>query len=103
MIRKTNKHFHLNGQKICVLSFLILLMVALGSTPTAAAEPDDVWETKAPMIAARRGFATAVMNGKIYAFGGAVKVGDTWQRLATVEAYDPDTNSWTSKADLSAP
>ena len=78
-------------------------MVALGNTPTAAAEPDDVWKTKAPMIAERRGFATAVVGGKIYVFGGLVKVGDTWQRLTAVEAYDPSNNMWTSKADLSAP
>lgn len=103
MIRKIGKNYHLFGQKIVVLSFLILLIIAMGNTPAAAVEPDDVWTSKNSMQTARRGFATAVVGGKIFGFGGAVKVGDTWPlRLASVEAYDPNTNSWTSKTVMPA-
>src|SRR5688572_18028025 len=53
----------------------------------------NTWAEKAPMLSARRSFAVAELDGKIYAFGGA---GD---RLS-VEAYDPAENRWTELAAL---
>ena len=51
------------------------------------------------MPTARSGFATCTVNGKIYAIGGEVdKFGDT--SIATVEMYDPKTDTWTQKADM---
>ena len=58
----------------------------------------DTWTTKAPMPTARVFLATSVVNGKIYAFGGATAAGGTI--LSTVEEYDPATDTWTTKASM---
>jgi hypothetical protein len=41
------------------------------------------------------------MNGKVYAIGGCVDVHGV--TFSTVEAYDPETDSWTEKADMPTP
>jgi N-acetylneuraminic acid mutarotase len=50
-----------------------------------------VWATRASMPTARRHLAVGVVGGKIYAIGGWNGGG-----LATVEEYDPTTNTWTN-------
>ncbi|MBI5177748.1 MAG: fibronectin type III domain-containing protein [Nitrospinae bacterium] len=57
----------------------------------------NTWTTKAPMPTARKVFATAVMDGIIYAIGGQEPYGSA---LATVEAYNPATDTWTTKASM---
>lgn len=42
----------------------------------------------------------AALNGKVYAVGGFDAAGAP---VATVEVYDPSTNSWTQRASLPAP
>ena len=51
------------------------------------------------MQVARYGFGVAVVNGKIYAIGGASSNGF----LATNEVYDPATNTWVSKKPMPTP
>jgi len=58
----------------------------------------DTWTEKAPMPTARGFLATSVVNGKIYAIGGATAAGGTY--LSTVEEYDPVTDTWTTKAPM---
>ncbi|TKJ33435.1 MAG: hypothetical protein CEE38_20760 [Planctomycetes bacterium B3_Pla] len=58
----------------------------------------DTWTQKAPMPTVRGFLATSVVNGKIYAFGGATAAGGTI--LSTVEEYDPTTDTWTTKASM---
>ena len=48
------------------------------------------------MPTARSGLGVTVVNGLLYAVGGSNSSGF----LATVEAYDPATNTWTSKASV---
>ncbi|NIR95350.1 MAG: galactose oxidase, partial [Gammaproteobacteria bacterium] len=50
------------------------------------------------MPTARFGLSCSVVDGKIYAIGGAVS--PTGTPLATVEAYDPATDTWSSKAPM---
>jgi N-acetylneuraminic acid mutarotase len=57
----------------------------------------DTWVTKADMPTARCGFATCVVNGKIYAIGGT-KQGQWF--IKDVEEYDPTIDKWTKKSDL---
>lgn len=55
----------------------------------------NTWTVRASMPTARSGLAAAVVNGKIYTFGGA--------SLGTndkVEEYDPILNGWTTKASM---
>src|SRR2546422_970562 len=64
------------------------------------------WIAKAPIPTPRAGLAVGVVNGILYAVGGEIVhagVGGYIEFLSTVEAYDPSTNSWSSKAPLPAP
>ncbi len=62
----------------------------------------DSWTKKADMPTGRKWFSTSVLDGKIYAIGG--NSGSDWggEPVATVEMYDPATDTWTTKADLLA-
>jgi hypothetical protein len=48
------------------------------------------------MPTARTNFGVGVVNGALYAVGGV----NTSSVLATVEAYDPISNTWTPKAPM---
>jgi len=58
----------------------------------------DTWTTKTPMPTTRAFLATSVVNGKIYAIGGALSGGSSI--LSTVEEYNPATDTWTTKAPM---
>src|SRR5437868_4466609 len=59
------------------------------------------WVTLAAMPTPRSGLAAATgADGRIYAIGGADASGNP---LATVEAYNPTTNTWTTAANLNTP
>jgi len=55
----------------------------------------NIWTTKESMPTASTGLAAAVVNGRLYAIGGANNV-----ILNTVEAYDPATDTWTTVAPM---
>ena len=63
----------------------------------------DSWTTKASMPTAREDLAAAAVNGKIYAIGGYNDefIGDIADFLRNNEEYDPETDSWTTKASMS--
>jgi len=84
----------------------------LGDTPTPppgyvytgrTVYSNELWVTKTQMPTPRSYFAAAAVNGKIYVIGGYDF--NTYGRLATVEEYDPATNTWalTPKASMQAP
>jgi len=52
------------------------------------------WVEKAPMPTSRIAFATAAVNGKIYAISGRDTDIDVCEALETVEAYDTATDTW---------
>lgn len=55
------------------------------------------WTARTPMPTARSGLGVAAApNGKLYAIGGNGSGG----HLATVEEYDPETDSWTARAPM---
>ncbi len=62
------------------------------------------WSARAPMPTARAGLAVGVVDGILYAVGGFdyESVGGFWypRYLGTVEAYDPATDSWTTKSPM---
>ena len=64
--------------------------------PTAMSA-DGSWTTLADMPTGRWELSTCVVDGKIYAIGGA---GPVHQALGTVEAYDPATDTWTTKSEM---
>jgi N-acetylneuraminic acid mutarotase len=79
-----------------------------GFNPLATVEAYTVstnsWSARAPMLTARERFATAVVNGSVYAMGGLVvdnSVSPAWVKpTATVEAYDSAANTWTARASM---
>jgi len=63
----------------------------------------DTWTSKTPMPTARRLLSVAAVGGILYAVGGENVQGDNPTRpVPAVEAYDPATDSWTTKAPLPA-
>lgn len=61
------------------------------------------WTTKSPMPTARSHAGGAVINGKLYVVGGAhVSPTDPGTFLATLEVYDPASDTWTTNAPLPA-
>jgi N-acetylneuraminic acid mutarotase len=65
----------------------------------------DSWTTKSPMPTPRSDFGIAVVNGIIYTIGGGggTCAVPTFGACTTVEAYDPATDTWTSKASMPTP
>ena len=61
-----------------------------------------IWSRTRDMPTLRRGFKTAVVDGKIYAIGGAIFDKQRDVRVATdlVEAYDPLTERWKKRASM---
>jgi N-acetylneuraminic acid mutarotase len=62
----------------------------------------DTWTRRADMPTARQGVVAAAVDGIIYAIGGwkGDPVACWGDVLSTVEAYDPATDTWTTKTDM---
>ena len=64
------------------------------------------WTRKKDMPTARYDFSTSVVNGKIFAIGGEIRLekdefGE--QALSKVEMYDPETDTWERRMDMPTP
>jgi N-acetylneuraminic acid mutarotase len=84
---------------------ITIVIVALAGIVAAllltASAQTGVWTTKAPMPTPRSHLAIGEVNGRLYAVGGYKSrtcCPDPF--IATVEAYDPATDTWTSKASM---
>jgi N-acetylneuraminic acid mutarotase len=70
----------------------------------------DTWKALAPMPTKRGAAAASVVNGKIYVIGGAnslpnftesgIHPARPHQVLATVEEYDPESNTWRERRPM---
>jgi uncharacterized repeat protein (TIGR03803 family) len=56
------------------------------------------WTGKAAMLAARNGTLAVVENGIVYVIGGNLGGGGNF--VATVDSYDPATNTWKTEASM---
>src|ERR1035437_4174245 len=72
------------------LVFGFALFGLLAFTPTHVFAQADSWSTGPSMPTAREGHTSSVVNGKIYAIGGAFGNG------SCVEVFDPAANSWST-------
>jgi N-acetylneuraminic acid mutarotase len=74
------------------------------STVEAYNPATDTWSSRASMPTARLGLAVATgSDGHIYAIGGESLGSNAVLCLATVEMYDPYTDSWTTRASMITP
>jgi N-acetylneuraminic acid mutarotase len=62
----------------------------------------DTWEIYPSMPTPRLDAGAAVVNGKLYVFGGHGYT-DDYHDCASTEIYDPSTNSWTYGAPIPTP
>src|SRR3972149_6090681 len=91
------------GMRICVTVLLgaAALGGCIGATTPSGAPPDDKqpgrWAVLAPMPSARQELAVAEVGGRVSPVGG---FGDTYEPVATVEAYDPAADRWEERAPL---
>jgi N-acetylneuraminic acid mutarotase len=74
----------------------------------------DTWTRKPDMPTPRNALSTAVVDGKVYAIGGwgydrpeggweSIDKTTIGQDFATVEVYDPKTDTWATRADMPTP
>jgi N-acetylneuraminic acid mutarotase len=61
------------------------------------------YELRAPLLTARGGVAGAVLEGKLYIFGGEGNAADASGVFPQVEAYDPATDTWEALPNMLAP
>jgi N-acetylneuraminic acid mutarotase len=95
----------------CAVSGIIYAIGGGGLIDTApmdaveAYDPQtDTWATKARLSSPRFSLSACAVDGIIYAIGGAIGATPTgFQGLTKVEAYDPQTDRWTPKANLPRP
>jgi N-acetylneuraminic acid mutarotase len=60
----------------------------------------DTWAEQTELPSQRYWFSTCVLDGIIYVIGGNKGSLAGYTHLKTVEAYDPNTDTWTTKADM---
>ncbi len=77
------------------ISLVLVLALGLASVSLAA---EGTWATRTDMPTRRWDLSTCVVDGKIYAIGGAS--GYASEVLRTVEEYDPATDTWTTKSEM---
>ncbi len=90
-----------NTMKIGHTVWLLAGLVLGGSWGRAAVTlgGEHTWIRKADIPTARQLHSASVVDGKIYAIGGATSEPNP-QAVKPVEVYDPITDSWTQKADI---
>jgi N-acetylneuraminic acid mutarotase len=90
--------------KVVRFASLPFIMAVLGLcfsvVPVQAAV--DSWMTKADLPTARQFVSVAAANGKVYAIGGGLLTNYS-DSVDEVDAYDPDTNTWSKVAHLLHP
>jgi len=90
----------------CVLNGKIYLIGGNnGSFQSRVEEYDpvsDTWTRKKDLPFPRHGMSLQALNGKIYAIGGVALDNGNLVYVSTVEEYDPLTDTWTKKSDISS-
>ena len=81
----------------------LMLIAFLGAMPKISFARADTWTKKKEMPTKRATFATGVIDGKIYAVGGWKVWADPRSSLATLEIYDPATDTWEKGPDMPTP
>lgn len=87
-----------------VFSIFIVFALFLFTTLSTYAATTLTWVERSEMPNLQAHFSSAVSNNnKIYTFGGIASFGDTVTALGLTQEYDPQTNSWSTKASMPIP
>ncbi len=91
-----NKIYVISGAKYATLGGVY------SSAVTYVYEPNlDSWSTMAPIPTPVEGYASAVLDGKIYIMGGAAMSQNYSNQVVNlVQIFDPKTNQWTTGTPL---
>jgi len=82
-------------------AILVVALVA-GPVPDIASADGGPWATTGSLLTGRAGLQAEAVGGAVYALGGTTGGCPQPPALAS-EAYDPDANTWSPKATLTAP
>jgi N-acetylneuraminic acid mutarotase len=88
---------------LCLVALLVVVSLICSFALAGAQTSENSWTAKAPMPTARELMGAAVVNGKIYVIGGEKPSGARDQSLSSNEMYDPDSDTWTTKAPMPTP
>ncbi|MDP8228341.1 MAG: kelch repeat-containing protein [Candidatus Electryoneaceae bacterium] len=81
----------------------ISLVVAVIWTSLLLAQGGWGWHDAAPMNTARAQHIGAVVDGRIYVFGGRTFDGRRYVPLSSVEVFEPDSNRWVEREPMPYP
>jgi N-acetylneuraminic acid mutarotase len=84
-------------QALAIIVSTLCFLTMVGTFTLCAAQ--DSWVSKAGMPSGRSGLGVAVVDGKIYAVGGASDSGF----CSFNEQYDPSSGYWTNKTSMPTP
>ena len=85
------------------LGFLAVFLTVLILWQPRASGQNGTWTAKAPMPTARVFMGVGVVNENIYAVGGMNIPSSSGTDFSAVEAYDPVSNTWSTKAPMLTP
>ena len=85
-----------NSKRAIVMSAVVSLLLLMQIESFAGQD----WEVVTQLPTKRSGIATAVVDDKIYVIGGTLENVDAPDGVSTLEAYDPQTNTWRKVADM---
>ena len=91
----------INGILYAVGGFSIINNVGTNQATVEAYDPAaNAWVTKASMPTARHRFGVGVINGILYAVGGQSSQSNPPTFASMLEAYDPSSDMWSTKAPM---
>ena len=90
----------LNLKKTIVIGTVVSLLLLMQIESFAGQD----WELITQLPTKRYAFSTAVVDDKVYIIGGTLSQNNGGPYgISTVEAYDPQTNTWQRVADMPTP
>lgn len=95
-----------NAKKSIIIGGIVFILLRMPIASFAA----EAWELITQLPTERRGFATGVVDNKVYLIGGSL-LEDVKRGIRDpgpfgsliVEEYDPQTNTWRRRADMPTP
>jgi N-acetylneuraminic acid mutarotase len=90
------------GDKIYVMGGAIFVqgIIMTSSTNYVYDLATDSWSTMAPIPMPVEGYASAVLDDKIYIIGGGTTTGFPIDASKTVQIFDPESNQWSNGTSI---